>query len=196
MPPRQRQIHDMPSISTVNASRDRPARRAGSCGARTADGDVDRSLVAARFVNNEARRDERGRSNYLIHGADSLKKPEPFSRSTASKVSQTPNCTPKHTAAACAKYGPVPEPTRKGRHFRVASRCCIAMIRRLPEAERPLASRSGLRRVSQDWARAIADADNARGKLAPYVMKRQIGRRGDAGEQPGSLAFEMRGSSG
>src|SRR6202022_3088056 len=40
--------------------------------------------------------------------------------------------------------------------------------------------------------RAIADADIARGKLAPYVMKRQIGRRGDAGEQPVSLVFETR----
>jgi hypothetical protein len=38
--------------------------------------------------------------------------------------------------------------------------------------------------------RAIADMDMARGKLAPYVVKRQIGRRGDAGEQPVSLVFE------
>ncbi len=40
--------------------------------------------------------------------------------------------------------------------------------------------------------RAIAGVDMARGKLAPYAVKRQIGRRGDAGEQPVSLVFETR----
>src|ERR1700682_303764 len=40
--------------------------------------------------------------------------------------------------------------------------------------------------------RAIADVDMARGKLAPYAVKRQIRRRGDAGEQPVSLIFETR----
>src|ERR1700726_3032015 len=40
--------------------------------------------------------------------------------------------------------------------------------------------------------RAIAEADISRGKLAPYVMKRQIGRRRDGGEQPVSLVFETR----
>src|ERR1700737_4100310 len=40
--------------------------------------------------------------------------------------------------------------------------------------------------------RARADPDISGGKLAPYVMKRQIGRRRDAGEQPVSLVFETR----
>jgi hypothetical protein len=40
--------------------------------------------------------------------------------------------------------------------------------------------------------RAIADADMTRRKLAPYVIKRQIGRLGRPGEQPVSLIFETR----
>src|ERR1700731_3989022 len=42
--------------------------------------------------------------------------------------------------------------------------------------------------------RAIADADIARGKLAPYVMKRQIGRRGTraSSQSRSSLRRELR----
>ena len=38
--------------------------------------------------------------------------------------------------------------------------------------------------------RAIVGVDKARGKLAPCVVKRQIGRRSHPGEQPGPLVFE------
>jgi hypothetical protein len=99
-PPRERKIGHPSSIAAMDASGNRSARWTQTNASGRSDNNDGFIVFVVRTLYNKPTRHQTRAMEYLLHGADSPQIKAPDIPPTASKVSQSPYSTPKHSKDA------------------------------------------------------------------------------------------------